>query len=207
MKVHSIQTVHSSSSAIHAGFERRTKWQELKALLNGERVWTLRPQSGVWLVDLAHLILLCWLQMDALPRFLGGYSVDLVTPWLLIGWVKGSKASGLALTVCASWVLESYTSLPAGFYLCSYGMACMFLFLTRSAFTWHHVGPWVLSFLCVHAVLIVCEVAVIELILEHMEWSWFDAMFRLGHVLLSGAVGFVFVQPYLRQLMPEEGQP
>lgn len=176
---------------LHAQLREATLGDKLKAL----GPW-LRPtpySSRVWL-DGLYLVFIGTVQLAILPSFLPtNMVVDLVTPWLLIGFIRGTLSRTIFMAVLGAFLIETYSAIPSGFYVCSYFVIGVTLYLIRGSLSWRHRLPWFASLVASQAAIIAFEAFVIYLANLSEVLSPMYVLMQTARLALATAFGMYLV--------------
>ncbi len=124
--------------------ERRDALTRLRRTL---RKWRPRPNTGSLTKDLIFLLIIAFIQITVLPYLFGslGY-LDLITPWLVITFIRQRPLQGTIHVIVAALVLETRLAVPAGLYICAYWILANVIFTVRPALSWRYKTPWLVSY-------------------------------------------------------------
>jgi len=140
--------------------ERRDAFTRMRRNL---RKWRLKPNTGSLSKDLVFLLIIGFVQITILPYLFGslGY-VDLITPWLVITFIRQKSLQGHILALVGALILETRLAVPAGLYICAYWILANVIFLVRPALSWRYKTPWLVSYALASLWVILFEVFVIN---------------------------------------------
>lgn len=105
-----------------------------------------RPDTGRLWLDLIFLLAIIIVQITIIPSLLGRYLLDIVTPWLVVCFVRQSLAKATFLAFIAAITLENHSSAPAGLYLCTYWILLNTIIFFRPNLSWRHNISWIVVF-------------------------------------------------------------
>lgn len=107
----------------------------------------LAPHTGRLWLDIVLLFACALLQHAILPTATRGLvPIDLMTPWLVIGFVQQPLLRSLVLLVIGALLVELHSAIPAGLYIAALWVVCATIMLFRSSLSWWHAFPWVVTF-------------------------------------------------------------
>ncbi len=140
--------------------ERRDIFTRMR---RGSKTWRLRPNSGSFAKDLLFLLVICFIQLTILPYLFGslGY-LDLITPWLVITFIRQRHWQATILAVVGAITLETRLAVPAGLYICAYWILANVIILVRPALSWRYKTPWLVSYALAALWVMLFEVFVIN---------------------------------------------
>lgn len=129
----------------------------------------IRPDSGKLWLDFIFLVLIATLQLAIIPSIFGQYlAVDLLTPWLVVCFVRQRQTTSVFLAFFAALILETHTSTPSGLYFCVYWITLTIIHFVKDSLSWRHNIPWMVTIFCAQLWLIIFECFVI-LFLRSMD--------------------------------------
>src|SRR6478735_6167245 len=140
--------------------ERRDALTRLRRAL---KKWRPRPNTGSLTQDVLFLLVIGFLQITILPYFFGSLGhLDLITPWLVITFIRQRPLQGHILGLVGAMILETRLAVPAGLYICAYWILANVIFLVRPALSWRYKTPWLVSYALASLWVILFEVFVIN---------------------------------------------
>ena len=124
--------------------ERHDLWTRLRRTA---RLWIPRPNTTSLTKNLIFLLLIAFIQTTILPYLFGmfGY-LDILTPWLVISFIRQKPLQATFLALVGAIVLETRLAVPAGLYICAYWMLANIIILARPALSWRYKTPWLVSY-------------------------------------------------------------
>ena len=149
----------------------------------------VRPDTGRLWLDIVYLLVIVAAQYTAVPFVMGSwFTVDLVTPWILVAFVKLPPHRYLTLGLIAGLAWETHSSAPIGTYICAYWILAVIILMIRETFSWHHWIPWLSSFAVAQVWVITFEAVVISV---SRDPTIFDFYYSFAQLLRTGfAVAF-----------------
>lgn len=110
--------------------------------------WKPRPNAGHITKDVLFVLWIGFVQTTIFPSLLGVYGyLDLMTPWLVVTFIRQRPAHAMLLATIGALVLETRLAVPAGIYICAYWILCSFLIQVRPALSWRYRLPWFVCYL------------------------------------------------------------
>ncbi len=107
-----------------------------------------KPHSKNLMWDILHIYMIFFISQIMLPQLFGSYcKIDLLTPWLIVGFITQPAIKSYIQLIVASLLLEYSSTLPAGFYLISYFSIATVIIESRAILSWRVLTPWIASFL------------------------------------------------------------
>lgn len=140
--------------------ERHDLWSQI---LRSYQKWIPRPNSGSFIKDLIFLLFIAFVQTTILPHLFGlfGY-LDLMTPWLVITFIRQRPLQATILALTGAMILETRLAVPAGLYLCAYWILANVLLLVRPILSWRYKTPWLVSYALASLWILLFELFVIN---------------------------------------------
>ncbi|HYX34861.1 MAG TPA: hypothetical protein VE954_17320 [Oligoflexus sp.] len=125
--------------------------------------WRPRPNTGSLTKDILFLLIIGFIQITILPYLFGslGY-LDLITPWLVITFIRQRPLQAHILALVGALILETRLAVPAGLYICAYWILANVISLVRPALSWRYKTPWLVSYALASLWVILFEVFVIN---------------------------------------------
>lgn len=109
--------------------------------------WRPQPNTGSLGKDLLFILVVGFLQITILPFLFGTLGfLDLITPWLVITFIRQRPLSGHILGLIGALIVETRLAVPAGLYICAYWILANVIFLVRPALSWRYKTPWLVSY-------------------------------------------------------------
>ena len=107
-----------------------------------------KPHAKNLVWDILHIYMIFFICETLIPAVLGSYfKINLLTPWLIVGFITQPATKSYVQLVIASLLLEYSSALPAGFYLISYFSIATVIIESRCVLSWRVLTPWIASFL------------------------------------------------------------
>lgn len=103
------------------------------------------PFQGRMIWEVCYVLLLFIIQSNLLNNIFG-ISIDIITPYLAIATILLTPVKALVLISITSFILETHSSAPVGFYLCNYWALASFIFLIKHNIPWHNTSSWISLF-------------------------------------------------------------
>jgi hypothetical protein len=176
--------------------ERNDFYTRTRRLLQSAR---LRPNTGSLWKDCVFLLILVMVQTTLLPTFLPALvHIDLVTPWLVISFVRQRVAQATLLAFIAALTLETHSAIPAGLYVCVYWIAANVIIQVRPALSWRHQVPWAVTYAVTTLWVSTFEAFVIMMTrgVAELHWTyWLTQMIRL---ITAVGFGMFLAQEWLK---------
>lgn len=148
------------------------------------------PNSGSLWKDIAFLLVIIWLQTSIFPTLTGGYlQIDLVTPWLVISFIRQYLSTASILAFIGALTLETKSAVPAGLYICAYWIIANIIIQVRPALSWRHLVPWAVTYAIAALWIVLFESLVMatSLGVAHLEWThWANQIFRIATAVAFG---------------------
>lgn len=161
-----------------------TRWRRLKLAIKP------RPNTGSLWKDIAYLLLIVWIQTSFFPTLSKGYlQVDLLTPWLVISFIRQHLTSATILAIIGAISLETRSAVPAGLYICAYWITANIIAQVRPALSWRHLVPWAVTYALAALWIILFEslVMMTSLGLSHLHWThWINQLIRIISAVAFG---------------------
>lgn len=159
----------------------------------------LAPHTGRLWVDLSLLLLCALLHHAILPTFAFGLvPIDLMTPWLVVGFVRQTLARSVVLLVTGALLVELHSAAPAGLYVCAYWVIAVTLSIVRSSLSWWHAFPWVVTFALSELWIVLFEGFVRGVAAGGLALGPIDLVQETLRIGLSVALGMVLCRPFMR---------
>lgn len=95
--------------------------------------------------DLLRLLVVLGLDIAFLSTIIPHQMLRFTLVWLTFIFVVRSPMRSLALMLIAALTLEQHSSLPAGTYACSYGIAMTIITVLRKQVAWRNYFPWLVT--------------------------------------------------------------
>ena len=106
-----------------------------------------KPHSINLAWDIVHIYMIFFISNTIIPSLFNSYTnVNLLTPWLIVGFITQPAYKSYIQLIFASLLLEFNSTVPAGFYLISYFAAATVIIESRSILSWRILTPWAVSF-------------------------------------------------------------
>jgi hypothetical protein len=103
----------------------------------------VRPNTGKLWQDVVNILVIFFIQSTLLPTFLSpNVTLDLLTPWLVITFVRQKLFPASVLAIVGALVAEMHSSVPAGLYICVYWIMANVIFQIKPALSWRLPTPW-----------------------------------------------------------------
>lgn len=152
----------------------------------------VRPDTDRLWLDIVYLLIIVAAQYTAVPFFMGSwFTVDLITPWLLVAFVKLPPHRYLTLGLIGGLAWETHSSAPVGTYICAYWILGAIILTIRETFSWHHWVPWLSSFAVAQIWIITFEAVVISVSRDPSIFDFyycFAQLLRTGFTIAFGAL-------------------
>ncbi len=151
-----------------------------------------RPNTGFLYKDILFLLIISFLQNTILPTFLVlDFTIDLITPWLVITAVRQRFPQVTLLTFVATLTIEMRNTVPAGMYIVTYWIAINIIMQVRAALSWRHKVPWLVTNLITAIWVHLFEAFVLLLArgTEPLSWLfWSHQTFKIFTATVFGAI-------------------
>jgi len=117
-----------------------------------------KPWTGKLWLDVIYLLAVAAVAQALLMSGpLATLHIDVLTPWLVTGFVLQSLPRATVLAVIGGLALELHSTAPAGMYICVYWVTAATIALVRNTLSWRHSVPWLVTMLAATAWLSVFE--------------------------------------------------
>ena len=167
----------------------------IKSFLHDMR---LRPNTGRLWQDVLNLLVIFFIQNSIIPTFLSSaFAIDLVTPWLVISFVRQKLFPSSVLALVGGLAIEMHSAAPAGIYLCVYWILANVIFQIKPTISWRMVTPWLFIY-AVSSVWVMLFESFMSIFTRGLEilggFFFVGLMVRLGVAVLFG---FILCRPWL----------
>lgn len=164
-----------------------------------------RPNSGSIWIDALFTLMICYLQLYLLPlAFHSWMVVDLLTPWLIVGFVTQPLISSILLTTIAALTLETHMTAPLGIYFCIYWVVLVAISFTKDNLTWRYTFPWIMTFLLSGLWVAGFEFFVRAVTGGVSAINLSEALVQIARVLIIPFIGLWFAKRWLAEFSEEE---
>jgi hypothetical protein len=117
-----------------------------------------KPWTGRLWLDLTYLLACAAVSQALLSDGpLAGLNLDLLTPWLVTGFILQPLPAAILLGLVGGLVLETHSTAPAGLYVCIYLVAAVVIGLVKNTLSWRHSVPWLVTMLSTAAWFVLFE--------------------------------------------------
>ena len=163
------------------------------------------PYTGRLWLDLMLLGLAVILQQAILPTLtLELFPIDLITPWLVVGFVSQPLARSTLMLIIAALLVELHTAAPAGIYLCAFWVIAVTLWMVRSSLSWWHAFPWLVTFTAAELWVVFFEYFVRSIAAGSFSIVPTDLAKEALRVAMSVGLGMILCQAFMRAKLVED---
>lgn len=163
------------------------------------RLAFLKPNSGKLWIDLLNLFAIIWIQSTLFPSMSWRLiNIDLITPWLVISFIRQKFGTSTFLCVVASLGLELRSTMPAGLYVCAYWMIANVIIQVRPTLSWRHKVPWAVTFLLAALWISFFETAALAISLDSFTANWHYWLDQLIRITSCVSVGMYLSKEWQR---------
>lgn len=158
----------------------------------------LAPHTGRLWLDIALLFACALLQHAILPTVTQGLvPIDLMTPWLVIGFVRQPLLRSVVLLLVGGMLVELHSAIPAGLYIAGLWVICAAIQLFRASLSWWHAFPWMVTFTLSELWLVIFESFASSVSAGGWTLAPLDLLGELSRIILSVALGMILCQRFL----------
>ena len=175
--------------------EKETPW---RAFVSFARRYKFRPHTGNFWVDLLYILVLVVLEESLVGSLFGWIgSIDIVTAWLMVNFLRKKPAPALFMAVVVGLVQESRSSVPAGTYLCIYWILAVGIVQLRPVLSWRFYTPWVTMFCLTQLAVELIKWAILGISSDVFSLSVRDLFLVMFQVGVGLGFGLWICQPFL----------
>lgn len=172
-------------------------WQMLRHAPHTGRLWL--DILLLFAAAIAHHALLPSLVFTGIP-------IDLLTPWLVVGFVRQHWSKAIVLLLVGALLFELHTAAPAGIYLTSYWILFVIIQLVRDSLSWWHVFPWLVTLAASSTMVVLFETFVRGILSGGLQLPDLQDLGQIGaRIVFSTAVGMLLCRRY--QLYGLDAEP
>lgn len=164
----------------------------------------LHPNSGSWWFDLLALCVLSAVESFFIPHITSGrIAFDLMTPWLVVGFVTLPFHQIILHILVAGMLQETVSVAPFGLYICSYWVIGAMIYLVRSTLSWRLYVPWLVTFFFSLFWVVNFETFVVFVNRDPLQLDFFYFFNQLIRISVGCAVGMVLSLPWIQKFRGE----
>ena len=156
----------------------------LRLTLTGLKLLLPKPNAGSLWRDLFYTLLILTLQVAIIPTFFPALTIDLMTSWLAVCVIAMSPPRGLIMAAVGAIGIELHTTVPAGFYVCSYWIMGTLIIAVKPHISWRNILPWMTIFCASQLFMILFENMVY--LVKVGNFSYFDLWYFANLVVRIG---------------------
>ena len=159
------------------------------------------PSSSLFLLDILFLFLFIILQF-ILNNFIlyKIFMIDIITPWLILYYVKQNTAKSAILFIIVSFILETHSNVPKGSYYCIYFLIWSSLFLTKNNLYWTQISTWMAVFSISELIIILFLTVMLYLSDANVVLSIIFIIKSLLFIIFSMFIGIGYLKIYNNSL-------
>lgn len=114
------------------------------------------PFTQNYPIDISAVLVLLTVQIRVIPKgWFGSILIDLITPWIVVGFIIQPFRIAAVVAIVAALGLESHSSVPAGQYMACFCVIGCATELVKSTLSWRQDLTWI-------SALLVCQTWVIS---------------------------------------------
>lgn len=158
----------------------------------------LRPNTGRLWHDVLFLLIAAVLQIFILPSIFGKHlTIDILTPWLAISFVRQHSLQATILALVGALVLEMHDAVPAGMYIVIYWIMANVIINMRLTISWRHAIPWLVMYtLCsIWVVFFEAFVTILKVGVDVLDLQYW--WYQLIRIAISVGIGMFFCREWL----------
>lgn len=168
-------------------------------------LFAFAPYTGRLWLDLLLLLLCAVLQHAVLPTLtLELVPIDLMTPWLVVGFVNQSLSRSVLMLTTGALLVELHTAAPAGLYMSAFWVIAVTLWLVRSTLSWWHAFPWIVTFAASELWIVLFESFVRAIAAGSFTFVPTDLAKETLRIGLSVGFGVILCRPFMQAKLVED---